>query len=126
LRVFNDSLAVPFDLFSPVFSIFNERVKRKVDAPQGPSLSPKYTHAPLSSTLRQRIIASCKDCYPDAHNIFDKFQSEVETGYDKSRQMFGDLFVFDPPSSSFMSPFISAGCVTVRQLYALAKNTTYK
>ncbi len=56
-----------------------------------------------------------------------EFMNRVHNKYDDTRNNFGDLFDYTRvPSSSFMGAYLSAGAVTIRQLYHSTTNKTYK
>ena len=59
IRTFNDSLAVPLDLFTPVFSLFNTRVKNKVAAPDIANIHRQFKSITLPVSLRNRTIKTC-------------------------------------------------------------------
>ena len=55
-----------------------------------------------------------KYCSYTQKGLFDKFVGNTLYYYKDSRELFGDLFDFSAPFSSFQSPFIALGIVSTR------------
>ena len=62
---------------------------------------------------------------PSVAESINRFRDVVERGYSITRNAFGALFDYEHPSSSFLSLYISAGRVSIRQLMAVCSDSTF-
>lgn len=112
---FADFLAVGEDQFSPVFSVFWERVRDRFASPTKRVTFDTEAFMVLEEFPKvDEFEVKEGERLPPVKKILKNFLETVQPNYGTTRDSFGTLFDYERPSSSFLSPYLSAGAITVR------------
>ena len=126
LTLFEDCVCVPESLYSPVYSVFRDRVMNKVRNPRGAVRLDKIKTVVCKDIVRVSQVEPTGQDIPSTNVIVQRGLELIDKGYSDTRNLFGDLFSYDPPTTTFWSLYISAGAVTVAQLFKLVHNKELK
>ena len=114
-----------------MFSVFSKRALGAIKKVQDDALVQSVSLRQQTTNPRDKRIPlidkqSINLRIPSLEETISAYKEKVERGYSKSRNMFGSLFDYQEPSSSFLSLYISAGRVSIRQLMQVCSDATFK
>lgn len=129
-KPFEDWLALDRSKFkySPVYSVFNKRALAAIKNSSEDQLTASVKFRAATRAKGLPLITDVTNIGvtpPSVADSINRFRDVVERGYATTRNAFGALFDYETPSSSFLSLYISAGRVSIRQLMAVCSDATF-